>query len=113
MAAPQLSVSDQIRQLNDARKLVLGDVKYYSNVVKSILPILSPSAHIELRRWGADFLAEAFATPAIPLGEKETLQPFILETLKDTIEDPAQDTHVLRSAIQAAASMYPLTLRWM
>ncbi|KAL2758824.1 hypothetical protein ACRALDRAFT_1080491 [Sodiomyces alcalophilus JCM 7366] len=112
MAAPQLSVSDQIRQLNDARKLVLGDVKYYSSVIKSILPIISPSAHVELRRWGADFLAEAFATPAIPLGDKETLQPFILETLKDTLEDPAQDTHVLRSTIQAAASIYPLTLRW-
>ncbi|ROT41560.1 hypothetical protein SODALDRAFT_331308 [Sodiomyces alkalinus F11] len=112
MPAPQLSVSDQIRQLNDARKLVLGDVKYYSSVIKSILPIISPSAHIELRRWGVDFLAEAFATPAIPLGDKETLQPFILETLKDTLEDPGQDIQVLRSAIQAAASIYPLTLRW-
>ncbi|KAM0287785.1 hypothetical protein ACHAQH_000317 [Verticillium albo-atrum] len=112
MASPQLSVSDQIRQLNDARKLVLGDVKYYSNVVKSILQIVGPSAHLELRRWGADFLAEAFATPALPLSEKETMQLFVLETLKDLLEGPNEDLQVLRSAIQAAASIYPIALRW-
>ncbi|EEY20035.1 conserved hypothetical protein [Verticillium alfalfae VaMs.102] len=112
MASPQLSVSDQIRQLNDARKLVLSDVKYYSNVVKSILQIVVPSAHLELRRWGAEFLAEAFATPALPLSEKETMQLFVLETLKDLLEDPNEDLQVLRSAIQASASIYPIALRW-
>lgn len=110
---PQLSVSDQIRQLNDARKLVLGDVKYYSNVLKSILQIVSPSAHLDLRRWGADFLAEAFATPAVSMNEKETMQLFVLETLKDLLDDPKEDAQVLRSAIQAASSIYPLALRWM
>ncbi|WYZ42792.1 hypothetical protein EsH8_VI_000491 [Colletotrichum jinshuiense] len=110
--SPQASVSDQIRQLNDARKLVLGDVKYYPTVVKSILPIVGPSARVELRRWGADFLAEAFATPALPGSEKETMQLFVLDTLQTMVENPKEDAHVLRSAIQTAASIYPFALRW-
>ncbi|KXH48666.1 mRNA cleavage and polyadenylation specificity factor complex subunit [Colletotrichum simmondsii] len=110
--SPQVSVSDQIRQLNDARKLVLGDVKYYPTVVKSILPIVGPTAGVELRRWGADFLAEAFATPALPGSEKETMQLFVLDTLQTMVETPNEDAHVLRSAIQTAASIYPYALRW-
>ncbi|EXF79274.1 mRNA cleavage and polyadenylation specificity factor complex subunit [Colletotrichum fioriniae PJ7] len=110
--SPQVSVSDQIRQLNDARKLVLGDVKYYPTVIKSILPIVGPTAGVELRRWGADFLAEAFATPALPGSEKETMQLFVLDTLQTMVETPNEDAHVLRSAIQTAASIYPFALRW-
>lgn len=114
MAAPTaLSVPDQIRQLDDARKLVLGDVKYYPSVVRGIIPIIGPAAPVELRRWGADFLAEAFSTPALPNGEKETMQPYVLMTLETLLESDAQDPHVLRSVIQAAASIYPLAMRWM
>ncbi|KAH7023149.1 hypothetical protein EDB80DRAFT_558563 [Ilyonectria destructans] len=112
MATPTLSVSDQIRQLDDARKLVLGDVKYYPSVVKGILPIIGPSAPLELRRWGAEFLAEAFATPALPNGEKETMQPYVLTTLESMIANDREDPQVLRSVIQTAASIYPLAMRW-
>lgn len=108
-----LSVSDQIRQLDDARKLVLGDVKYYPSVVKGILPIIGPSAPLELRRWGAEFLAEAFATPALPNGEKETMQPYVLPTLESLLENEREDPQVLRSVIQCVASIYPLAMRWM
>ncbi|KAF9876520.1 mRNA cleavage and polyadenylation specificity factor complex subunit [Colletotrichum karsti] len=111
-ASEQASVSEQIRQLNDARKLVLGDVKYYPNVVQSILPIVGPAARVELRRWGADFLAEAFATPALPGSEKETMQLFVLDTLQTMVDNPNEDAHVLRSAIQTAASIYPYAMRW-
>ncbi|KAM0216632.1 hypothetical protein ACHAPA_007582 [Fusarium lateritium] len=107
-----LSVSDQIRQLDDARKLVLGDVKYYPSVVKGILPIIGPSAPLELRRWGAEFLAEAFATPALPNGEKETMQPYVLPTLESMLENEREDPQVLRSVIQCIASIYPLAMRW-
>ncbi|KAF4968481.1 hypothetical protein FSARC_4126 [Fusarium sarcochroum] len=107
-----LSVSDQIRQLDDARKLVLGDVKYYPSVVRGILPIIGPSAPLELRRWGAEFLAEAFATPALPNGEKETMQPYVLPTLESLIENEREDPQVLRSVIQCVASIYPLAMRW-
>ncbi|KAF4453834.1 hypothetical protein F53441_3520 [Fusarium austroafricanum] len=107
-----LSVSDQIRQLDDARKLVLGDVKYYPSVVRGILPIIGPSAALELRRWGAEFLAEAFATPALPNGEKETMQPYVLPTLESMLENDREDPQVLRSVIQCVASIYPLAMRW-
>ncbi|KAL6696382.1 hypothetical protein J3F84DRAFT_373864 [Trichoderma pleuroticola] len=106
-----LSVPDQIRQLNDARKLVLGDVKYYPSVVRGILPIIGPTAPIELRRWVTDFLAEAFATPALPNSEKETMQPYVLTTLESLIEHEG-DAQVLRNVIQTAASIYPLAMRW-
>ncbi|KAI1775021.1 hypothetical protein F4818DRAFT_58648 [Hypoxylon cercidicola] len=112
MAAGQLSVTDQIRQLDDARKLVLGNAGYYTQVIQATLPIIGPSALIEFRRWGADFLAEAFATPAIAPNQKETLSLLVLETLKLLLEDPNQDVLVLRGVIQAAASIYPLALRW-
>ncbi|KAL6908668.1 hypothetical protein GGI43DRAFT_151604 [Trichoderma evansii] len=110
-ASSTLSVPDQIRQLNDARKLVLGDVKYYPSVVRGILPIIGPKAPIELRRWVTDFLAEAFATPALPNSEKETIQPYVLTTLESLIEQEV-DAQVLRNVIQTAASIYPLAMRW-
>ncbi len=113
MASSTLSVPDQIRQLEDARKLVLSDVTYYPQVVQASLAIIGPSALVEFRRWGTDFLSEAFASPAVALGQKETLSLLVLETLKLLVEDPNQDTLVLRNAIQAAASIYPLALRWM
>lgn len=112
-ASPQLSVADQIRQLDGARKLVLKDVSYYPQVIQATIPIIGPSSQVEFRRWGADFLAEAFSTPAVPLSGKETLALTVLDTLKSLVEDPKQDVLVLRSVIQAAASIYPLAMRWM
>lgn len=111
--ADSLSVSDHIRQLNDARKLVLGDVKLYQSVVRGILPIIAPTSHLELRRWTADFLADTFATPVLPAKEKESMQPFVLDTVQSILENPDEDAHVLRSIIQTAASIYPIALRWM
>ncbi|KAI0458802.1 mRNA cleavage and polyadenylation specificity factor complex subunit [Xylaria acuta] len=111
-AAPQLSVADQIRQLEGARKLVLKDVSYYPQVIQATLPIIGPSSQVEFRRWGSEFLAEAFATPAVQLSSKETLSLVVLDTLKSLVEDPKQDVLVLRSVVQAAASIYPLAMRW-
>ncbi|KAL2891669.1 mRNA cleavage and polyadenylation specificity factor complex subunit pta1 [Ceratocystis lukuohia] len=111
--AGSASVEEQIRQLNDARKLVLADVKFYPDVVKGILPILQPNTLVELRRWGADFLAEAFATPALSVKEKETMQVSgVIDTLETVLNNPNEDLHVLRSIILACASIYPVTLRW-
>jgi symplekin len=112
-AVKNLSVEEQLRQLNDARKLVLGDVGYYSQIVQGILPIIGPSSPTELRRWGAEFLAEAFATPALPSKDKETMSLIVLETLKGMVENHNEDPFVLKAAVMAAASVYPLTMRWM
>ncbi|KAM3445456.1 hypothetical protein NHJ13734_000369 [Beauveria thailandica] len=112
MSNGELSLPQQIQQLNDARKHVLGDVKLYPGVVRGLIPSIGASAPLELRRWGADFLAEAFATPVLPNGEKETLAPYVLATLESLVQKPDEDHYVLRGVIQTAASIYPLALRW-
>ena len=106
-------VDQQIKQLGDARKLVLTDAVHYPQIIQGILPIVAPGARVELRRWVADFLAETFASPAIPAQQKETMSLPVLETLKNLIEDPQQDHAVIKSVVQTAASAYPLVVRWM
>ena len=113
MAGTATSVDEQLNQLGDARKLVLGDAAYYPQIVQGILPIIGPEARVELRRWGADFLAETFASPTLPLQQKETLCLIVLDTLKSMIENPAEDNGVVKSVVQTASSIYPLVLRWM
>lgn len=108
-----LTVEQQITQLNDARKLVLSDATYYTQIIQGILPIIGPSARVELRRWGSDFLAETFSSPTIPSSQKETLSLVVLDTLKDMIENPHEDSAVVKSTVQTAASIYPLVVRWM
>jgi symplekin len=110
---PPLPVEQQINQLNDARKLVLGDANYYPTIIQGILPIVAPGARVELRRWVADFLAETFASPTIPPSQKETLSLVVLEKLKYMIEDPQEDLAVVKSVVQTAASIYPHVFRWM
>lgn len=111
MANPAVEV--QIKQLEDARKLVLSDPTHYPQIIQVILPIVAPGARVELRRWVADFLAETFASPAIPLAQKETLSLIVLETLKGLIEREGEDASVVKSVVQTAASVYPLVFRWM
>jgi symplekin len=113
MAAPSLSVEQQIKQLDDARKLVLSDANYYPQIIQGILPIVAPGARVELRRWVADFLAETFASPTIAVAQKETLSFIVLETLRSLIENPSEDAAVIKSVVQTAASVYPLVFRWM
>lgn len=113
MASPTMSVEEQLKQLDDARKLVLGDANYYPQIVQGILPIIGPEARVELRRWGADFLAETFSSPTLPAAQKEPLSLIVLDTLKSMIENLKEDPSVVKSVIQTAASIYPLVFRWM
>ncbi|PMD49914.1 uncharacterized protein K444DRAFT_657788 [Hyaloscypha bicolor E] len=112
MTSPALSVEQQIKQLDDARKLVLSDANYYPQIIQGILPIVAPPARVELRRWVAEFLAETFASPSIALSQKETLSLIVLETLRALIENPSEDAAVVKSVVQTAASVYPLVFRW-
>ena len=111
--AVQLTVKEQIKQLNDARKLVLSDANYYPQIIQGILPIIGPGTRVELRRWGADFLADTFASPTVPAQQKESLSLIVLETLKSMVENPQEDNAVVKSVVQTAASIYPLVFRWM
>ncbi|KAK5657130.1 hypothetical protein OQA88_3658 [Cercophora sp. LCS_1] len=114
MAAPvkNLSVAEQIQQLNAARKIVLADPEYYDKIVKGILPIIGPSSPVELRRWGAEFLAESLSTPALKRVDKENLAIAVLETLRSLVENPGEDPLVLKASVMAAASAYPIAMRW-
>ena len=103
----------EIIQLNAARQIVLGDAKLYPQIVEGILPIIGANARLELRRWGAEFLAETFASPAVPSQTKEKMAVLVLQTLKDLLEVPGEDIEVVKAVVQAAASIYGLVFRYM
>ncbi|ORY08196.1 hypothetical protein BCR34DRAFT_13667 [Clohesyomyces aquaticus] len=98
-------------QLESARSLALGDGRYYPTIIPGVLPIIGPNANASLdtRRWGADFLAETFASPTWPSDAKEPSCLTVLPTLRAYLDD--NDTGVIKSAVQAAASIYPLVYR--
>jgi symplekin len=108
-----LSVAQQLQQLNAARKVALENNSYYDRIVKGILPIIGRNAALELRRWGAEFLAESLATPVLRMSEKENMTVAVLETLRGLIEAGDEDMIVLKASVAAAASAYPVALRWM
>lgn len=109
--AAAASPAEMIPQLEAARKLALADPQVYNQVLPGILPIIGPNAHLEVRRWGADFLAEAFASPSLPPSQKEQLSSEVVPTLRAMLETPGQDMEVTKSVVQAAASLYPLVFR--
>ena len=112
-AQPANSLTDQMSQLDAARNLVLGDSAFYPQIVQGILPIIGANARLELRRWGADFLAETFASPSLPAQQKEKLSMQVLQTLRELLDTPNEDTAVVKSVVQAAACLYPLVFRHM
>lgn len=113
MAQPEANLNDQIAQLNAARNLVLSDAALYPQIVHGILPIVGAHARLELRRWGAEFLAETFSSPALAAVQKEQLAPEVLQTVLQMLDLPEQDPPVLKSLVQTAASLYPLVFRHM
>lgn len=107
------TINEQLKQLDAARKVALENATYYDRIVKGVLPIIGPTAPLVLRRWGAEFLAESLATPVLTMRDKENLTVAVLGTLRALLESPGEDTIVLKSSVAAAASAYPVALRWM
>ncbi|KAI5240449.1 hypothetical protein E4T43_06112 [Aureobasidium subglaciale] len=105
------NVADTIKQLNAARNLALADPALYPQVVPGLLRIVGADAILELRRWGADFFAETFASPVLAQEHKQTLALQVLDTLKAFLERPNEDTAVIKSVVQTAASIYPFVFR--
>jgi symplekin len=104
-----------LQQLESARSLALGDGRYYPTIIPGVLPIIGYSADkqgVDIQRWGADFIAEAFASPAWPADVKENSASSVLPTLKDYLEN-VDDKSVTKSVVQAASSVYPLVYRHM
>ncbi|KAL9085782.1 MAG: hypothetical protein Q9165_007414 [Trypethelium subeluteriae] len=106
------TVADTIANLDKARSLVLSDAVYYKDIVPAILPSIGPNAQLELRRWGADFLAEAFASPTFAQDKKQDVSLRALDTLKGLLELQPEDLDTAKSVVQAASSIYPLIFRY-
>ncbi|KAK3355083.1 hypothetical protein B0H65DRAFT_416918 [Neurospora tetraspora] len=105
-------MSEQIQQLSAARKMALENPGYFKQIIQGILPLTAPSAPVELRRWAADFIAEALACPALRTPDKGDLTLAIIDALRSLVEAPDQDPLVLKAGIMAAASAYPVIVRW-
>lgn len=114
MAETPDALVDQIAQLNAARNLVLGDAAFYPQIVIGILPIVGVKARLELRRWGAEFLAETFSSPALAVAQKEKLSGAVLQMIREIVVDlPEDDTTVLKALVQTVACLYPVVFRFM
>jgi symplekin len=111
MAQSAAAPAEMIPQLEAARRLVLGDAHIYHQIVPGILPIIGPGAPLEVRRWGADFLAETFASPALGNAQKDELGSVILPNLRGLLEIPGEDAAVVKSVVQTVASVYSLVFR--
>ncbi|OJJ88862.1 RNA-processing protein PTA1 [Aspergillus glaucus CBS 516.65] len=111
MDPPADPLAGQIAQLNAARTLVLGDAAFYPQIVNGILPLIGANSRLELRRWGAEFLAETFASPVLASAQKEQLAANVLQTIHDLLGLPDGDTVVLKHSVETAASIYPLVFR--
>lgn len=108
--------NDTLGQLAQARLLCLRDPGLYSQVIPRIQNVFGPNTPLNFRRWGSDFLAESLASPVLPADEKEKLSLLVLDTLKGYLDrreaiGEEEDSSIVKSAVQCAASVYPLILR--
>ncbi|KAI5817140.1 hypothetical protein BZA77DRAFT_43080 [Pyronema omphalodes] len=103
----QTSPTAQIAQLSSVRDLVLKDPSYWPQVVETVLSVIT--GKIELRRWGADFLAETFSTPVVDPRAKGELALKCLDTILLLVQE--KETNILKSIVQCAASIYPMVFK--
>ncbi|KAF3919571.1 Symplekin [Dactylellina cionopaga] len=104
-------VRTKLAHLNQAREIVLQDPKFYPDILGGILPhIVASDAAIELRRWGAEFLAETFSSPRIPAQTKQELALTCLEPLMTLLGE--LETGILKNVIQSSSSIYPSIFRY-
>ena len=106
------SVAEQTTQLGAARQLVLADAALYPQIIPPLLPIIGVHASLEVRRWGAEFLAETFASLSVSPQQKQQLSIIVLQTLRESLESPNQDVEVAKNIIQAAAGVYGHVFRY-
>lgn len=104
-----------MQHLIQARAAALANPSLYQQVMPPILGLVSDSDNpsLALKRWVADFIAEALATPVLASEEKQTMALTVLTIIMSFLESQEQDAQLLKSAIQASASAYPLVFRHM
>lgn len=108
------NISDTVRQLNHARDLCLADPNsLYPQIVPGLAQIINANAELEIRRWGADFLSETFASPVLAAEHKQKLSITVLDGLKGFLDKPDEDAVVIKNVVQTAASIYQFVFRYM
>lgn len=112
MAAAGPSSSDMLLKLEQVRQACLADAAQYISVVPGVVPILQGAQAVDVRRWGAEFMAEAFATPALQDHQKEQMvSETVMALLRSMLDNPSEDAAVVKSTVQASASIYPHVFR--
>ncbi|KAF8467718.1 hypothetical protein BDZ91DRAFT_782414 [Kalaharituber pfeilii] len=107
MDPEQPNTDEQLTQLRKARALCLQDDFFWPRILEKVLPIMKSAP--ELRRWGAEFLAETFSTPTVDDTRKTNMALEALDTLVDIIQE--REAELLKHAVQSSASIYPLLFR--
>jgi symplekin len=114
--------NSQMAQLEAVRQMALSDPTKYKSVLSQIMPIFKNEHNPTpgLRAWGAEFIAEAFSSPAFPVEDKQEVSIAALPVLKELLElqpglqaAPIEQTGMIKSAIQIASSIYPHVFRYM
>ncbi|KAK9447498.1 uncharacterized protein V1518DRAFT_386808 [Limtongia smithiae] len=103
-----LTVDQQIDQLNQAKQLVVKDTSFYPQIIRGILPI-AHREDIRLRSWCAAFLNQGFASTDLKQSDKEELALECLDVLLVLFNET--DSALLKNLIQCACSIYPLIFK--
>ncbi|KAL9086737.1 MAG: hypothetical protein Q9159_004032 [Coniocarpon cinnabarinum] len=112
MATPQgQSSANTLTQLNALRHETLKDAHHYKSVVPAILSVIAPGNPLDVRRFGADFLAETFASPQLAVEEKQNIAIRAVDLLRQYLDMPGEDAAVVKSVVQASTSIYPLIFK--
>lgn len=98
-------------QLVQLRELALADASNYKKIVPAVLSSTGAGNPLDQRRWGADFLAETFASPVLAVEHKQDLGLGVLDLLRQNLEAPNEDTSILKNTVQIATSIYPLIFK--
>ena len=82
------AASGQIAQLDAVRQMALVDPNNYKSVLTQIMPIFQAQNNPSpaLKAWGADFIAEAYSSPAFPVQDKQEVSIAALPVLKEMLE---------------------------
>ena len=107
---------DTISHLDQARSLALGQPSLYPQILPTVLSLIGPAQPTSLRRWGAEFLAETFASSVIGAKEKQKMSLDVLSMLTSYLKRKEEvgeheDPSVIKASVQCAASIYPLVFR--
>lgn len=110
----ELSLEDQIEQLNSAKRLVENDPQHYPIVVQSILSI-AQRPQLPLREWCSGFLVDAFTlnNTVMDIEVKKALALECLDTILIMLKDTATSSSiVIKNAITTASCLYPLVFAY-